>query len=277
MGLLLSILFSYAGAIELMFIVRDIVHRVGLHHEKMKFNRNQSNVTSTLHEIQEDLRKSIQVAKIELYETDCIHSMADGVQYIDGYRIPSSDVANSAIASIEPSHIIHANDVVTSIANRSQSRNDATTPTNLQCTCSSSKITDSNDNEIAVDMIHLNGNDNCVLPRTHDNSYTDDNVTTMSACQQQQHQNKNFKINSNASNHIAVEETQRRRSKDIDDETNNPWGELRPENFHDADLWSRERAMSIAEHEESTIEENSTGAPAYAKKHVRIICVYKLC
>lgn len=256
MGLLLSILFSYAGAIEFMFIVRDIVHRIGLHHEKMKFNRNQSNVTSTLHALQDDLRKSIKEARIQLYETDYIHSMADGVEYEDGYRISSCNEENSeklwlelrANASIEPSHIVEANDVVVQSIDAKRR-------------CSNSKINDSTDNEIAIDMNHLNGNDNCELPNihfdeyTHDKSFNYDSVTKMSGCQQQKHaeseRRKSFKVYSSTGSHATADEFQRRRSKDIDGETDNPWGELRPEHFHDANLWSRERAMSIAENEES--------------------------
>lgn len=303
-----------------MFIVRDIVHRVGLHHEKMKFNRNQSNATSTLHEIQEGLRKSIKEARIELYEADCIQSMADGIQYKEGYRIPASHEENlekrwlesRAIASIEPSYIVEANAVVTSITNKNiQRTTDVTPPTDLQRRRSSSKITDSTDNEIAIDMIHLNGNGNrnCALANTHfdestahDNLCNVDSASTISSCQQQQQQQQNdTNMYSNTagggdSSHLASEEFQRHRSEDIDSETNNPWGELRPENFHDADLWSRERAMSIAENDESIecVDEKSNNSNlkqnvkalaaqshssngvrvVYSQDNVRVICIF---
>lgn len=316
MGLLLSILFSYAGAIEFMFIVRDIVHRIGLHHEKMKFNRDQSNVTSTLHELQEDLRNRVKEARIQLYETDCIHSMADGVQYEDGYRISQTNGQNTetrAIASIEPSsHMAAANDVVKSIVNENQNNIDVTTDSKRGC--SNSKITDSTDNEIAIDMNHLNGSNGATtgeMPNihfdeyTHDKSSSYDSVTKTSGWQQQQQQQqknadsgrrKSFKVYSNAGSHVTADEFQRRRSKDIDGGMDNPWGELRPENFHDANLWSRERAMSIAENEESfgcVDEKTSNNAifkhdvkapnraaaitvPIHEKKNVSIVYMFPL-
>lgn len=213
------------------------------------------------------------------------------------------------MASIEPAHIIDANDVVTSIVNENQNKNDVISFTNVQRTRSNSKIKDSNDNEIAIDMNHPNGNDNRELPNIHfdeykrENSYNyDDNVAQMSESQQQiaePGRRKSFKVNSNTGSHMTNDEFQRRHSKDIDGKTDNPWGELRPENFHDGNLWSRERAMSIAENEESigcvneksnntnskqdvnaldrasttasTMRKNDNGVLVYAKKNVRIV------
>lgn len=52
----------------------------------------------------------------------------------------------------------------------------------------------------------------------------------------------------------------RRNSSDIDDnERTDPWGDVQPNQFHDTDLWKRERANSIAEETEDVKTETENG------------------
>lgn len=94
MGLLLSVLFSYVGAIELVFILRDIVHQIGLHQQQLdSINNNEDG----LHRIQESLRKSISFSKKnETADSENVHCMEDGVQYIDGYRVESESAQEAS-------------------------------------------------------------------------------------------------------------------------------------------------------------------------------------
>lgn len=85
MGLLLSVLFSYVGAVEFVFIVRDIVHQVDLHQRRLKESNDESD--DDLKRIQDSLRKSISVAR--RLESDNIQCMQDGVLYENGYRVDS--------------------------------------------------------------------------------------------------------------------------------------------------------------------------------------------
>lgn len=242
MGLLLSILFSYVGAVELMFVVRDIVHQVGLHHEKMKFNRDLSKATASLHGLQADIRKSIKSAREQLYETDSIHSMADGVEYEDGYRILTANEQDldkrwfeaRANVAIQPSHMIEANDV---------ENNSVISSTSIPMNQRSTTNEDQNDNNDRRTKINEPMDSDIA---NKDVSHLDSRKTD------EQRRRKNYKASNDAmgSGGHSTESLQRRRSEDIDGETDNPWGELRPGSFHDASLWSRERAMSIAENEE---------------------------
>lgn len=237
-----------------MFVVRDIVHQVGLHHEKMKFNRDKSKAMASLHGLQADIRKSIKSAQEQLYETDSIHSMADGVQYEDGYRILAANEQDTdkrwfearANQAIQPSHMIGANDVEnnsvissTSIPTQRSTTNEDQNDNNDRRT----KINEPMDiNNANNDATHLPGHSDILDGVTDKDSRKTD----------EQRRRKNYKPSNDAMASVgqSTESMQRRRSEDIDGETDNPWGELRPGSFHDASLWSRERAMSIAENEE---------------------------
>lgn len=314
MGLLLSILFSYVGAVEMMFIVRDIVHQVGLHHERMKVNRSSSETTSSslsssphsLHDLQQNLRKSIKSAQERLYDSDTVQSMEDGVRYEKGYRIPNAieeDISKRwlearASVTIEPpasssnlNHVKNNNNnhnnnnnndrhiVVASDLNKSDdisSENDSLRSSSLsvETIIENKKFNDNADIDgddddegrqdhysDQYDGIDLSDEPTDEVPNIHFDEYSKaylhalDGVKRKTTLKNDElRRRKGFKYN--LAGGLADGggggggAFQRRRSEDIDGETDNPWGELKPEQFHDADLWKRERAMSIAEHDE---------------------------
>lgn len=298
MGLLLSILFSYVGAVEFMFIVRDVVHQVGLHHNQMKIKRSSTSnglistaivSSSSLLDLQQNLRKSIKSAQERLNESDTVQSMEDGVRYEHGYRILSDDEENiskrwleaRASVTIEPEQLqqhsnakILENNFVTSKSDDFRSENDSLHSSSLSVdTVVERNIFKSSNNDDVVlansdeqHQTHLinssqSNRNNCVdnnnddeVPDIHFDEYSEaylhalDGVTTKSIRKNDDNINKRRKGFRNHSS--ANEMLQRRRSEDVDGETDNPWGELKPESFHDDDLWKRERAMSIAENDE---------------------------
>lgn len=93
MGLLLSIFFSYVGAVEFAFIVRDIVHQIELHQQHIEENRS----CDGLEQIQQNIRDSLILARSRSQScTDDVNSaqmqlMQDGVQYENGYRVASTE------------------------------------------------------------------------------------------------------------------------------------------------------------------------------------------
>lgn len=125
MGLLLSVLFSYVGAIELAFVVRDIYHQVDLHQQRLQngdfepsntddeeLKRIQNALRSSLaaltladettatedepvtdddelKRIQNSLRSSLVEASSA--EDQSAEQMQDGVQYDNGYRVVTDD------------------------------------------------------------------------------------------------------------------------------------------------------------------------------------------
>lgn len=270
MGLLLSILFSYVGAIELMFIFRDIVHRVGLHHERMILNRTLSKTTSpsplTLLDLQKNLRKSIKSSQEQSCETDCIQSMADGVQYDQGYRVPSPDEPDTSKRWLEARASITMEPRLLkseSFEKNSEFENTAVASDNQYDEVSNNDSLGSSD--LSIETIIENRKKNYQtesedpskgdeVPVIYFEEYSQDRIHTLddnTKKTQRKHEEsqrrKSYKtFTAGQSSNITP---QRRRSEDIDGETDNPWGELKPESFHDNNLWARERAMSIAENE----------------------------
>lgn len=125
MGLLLSVLFSYVGAIELAFVVRDIYHQVDVHQQRLQngdyepsntddeeLKRIQNALRSSLaaltlddetpatedeHVTDDDELKRIQnslrssLVEVSSAEDQNAEQMQDGVQYDNGYRIVTDD------------------------------------------------------------------------------------------------------------------------------------------------------------------------------------------
>lgn len=106
MGLLLSVLFSYVGAIELLFVLRDVTHQVALHqqrrHERSATttNKDETDLASDLDlmQIQQSLRSSLLDAKIAELQANDTELMQDGVEYENGYRVTSDTKAAGAAA-----------------------------------------------------------------------------------------------------------------------------------------------------------------------------------
>lgn len=267
MGLLLSILFSYVGAVELIFVVRDIVHQIGLHHDLLEISRSTS-VTkkSSMRDLQEHIRKSIKSAQEQLIESDGIQSMADGIQYEQGYRISSSDEQDlskrwleaRANATVQPAHsqwpngaAEHSYSVTPTNEEDSQRRSSSISVETVVENRNAGKFSDAND--LNEDEQPNNGND--AVTDIHFDEYSSDYMHALDGIKNQgqaknDEMSRRRKNGKGFSNGNTDEPFQRRRSEDIDGATDNPWGELRPESFHDATLWQRERAMSIAENEE---------------------------
>lgn len=93
MGLGLSILFSYVGAVELALVVRDVTHQVCLHNEQL----NDATGDQKMERLQADLRSSIrQASRAEIAADE--HLMQDGVAYDNGYRVEEQSRADRAAA-----------------------------------------------------------------------------------------------------------------------------------------------------------------------------------
>lgn len=87
MGLLLSILLSYVGGIELAFVIRDLTHQVALHERRLKRSTSlqDKDDDAELRRIQKGLRKSI--VNAALADIQDLQTMQDGVAYDNGYRV----------------------------------------------------------------------------------------------------------------------------------------------------------------------------------------------
>lgn len=96
MGVMLSILFSYVGAIELVLVVRDVTHQMCLHNEQLQNTADGSSVRNLDH-IQARLKKAIRQASVAELNAD-EQLMQDGVAYENGYRVKDPSRAERAAA-----------------------------------------------------------------------------------------------------------------------------------------------------------------------------------
>lgn len=285
MGLLLSILLSYVGAVEFMFIVRDIIHQVGLHHEQMK---RASEAPMTLVDLQQNLRRSIKSARERLCDSDTVLAMADGIQYEQGYRVAGGgggddddettttnrwleQRANATVHQQQSQQFadgynltISKNDELPCSDNNSlysSSLSVETVVENKRYQMASNDDSDERDETVEMNATinqtkrdgHTDGDE---VPAIHFNEYPEAHHHNLDGIRRQPLQKidegttgrrKGAKSNAGGYGHDMM---QRRRSEDIDGETDNPWGELKPESFHNDELWKRERAMSIAENDD---------------------------
>lgn len=264
MGMLLSILFSYVGAVELAFIVRDIVHQISLHHQQIESNRSLSN---GLEQIQEHLRASIEIARLS-NESDNIQCMADGVRYENGYRIDdikSNDndlrltkanaefkrCTNDEITCNYNDHSIKLNGVENKLEHNETIKSHTKRLNENDSDRISSQIPIDNDalnqstDENRSRKIPSNGstqNDQQINQSNRDISITNRN------------ENEKIKLNheNSESNHLTKKHSRHStRSPPLrqcsDDEVNDPWGDMKPEHYHDTELWKRERRLTIPE------------------------------
>lgn len=82
MGVMLSVLCSYMGAVELVFIVRDLTHQLALHQKRLgNVERKQSDISV----LQDKIKASIDA--LEPVHIESVEQMQDGVLYKNGYRI----------------------------------------------------------------------------------------------------------------------------------------------------------------------------------------------
>lgn len=338
MGLLLSIMFSYVGAVELAFIVRDIVHQVCLHHQRIEANRSSPD---GLEQLQQHIQASLELARERSPdESDASLYMQDGVRYEDGYRVDGGDQTDgeSQWMKARAEFVQHEADAREAVQSSPGSGSDDDGLAISTQNSSSSVVTvlenerwnmvdvDKETNEIQstplADSSNSSDDRSTHSSPTHDEvselsfaEYTDDTKRTLDGVSQRpisrndsfrrrralkksnssssdsQRQSREEELNSFTS--LEEEEFEMIRNSDYEpikyssepnlkpkrnsrrskrsptlgrrgmssgdeedsarqewtdpEEVNDPWGDVRPEHFHDTELWRRERAMSIPE------------------------------
>lgn len=319
MGLLLSVLFSYVGAMELVFIIRDIIHQIGLHQRQLQQSRDDSD--DDLKRIQDSLRKSISVAR--RYESENIQCMQDGVLYENGYRVDSvtedwievrrtiergqdnvmngnvlatrrsvgsadSDASDSLDHSsnshdsgdtvienenvpIDEGTANHSVDVNTNDGNTLRRNSSSPEITDIHFDAYSENYLRSLDGIKLKPMVRDEGGRRRRAFKSSQSGSSNSSVVSLSREEElkmftsleeeefESLRNSNYKPLQYTSdpNLMAAQNSRRRkrspaqdlnsRSPPTTDEVTDPWGDVKPEHFHDSDIWKRERATSIAE------------------------------
>lgn len=343
MGLVLSVLFSYVGAVEFVFIVRDILHQIDLHQRRLEGTTNED-LDDGLQRMQDTLRKSISVAR--RCESEQFQCMQDGVLYENGYRVDTItedwiEVRRAIERGQAETAVAHAVDegrrsVESNVSggsnsgdHSSNSNSNASANTVIENDGVQSNKTANGANE--SDRSHSSSPD---APDIHFDAYSenylrsldgiklrplvrDDGSRRRRALKRGQSNSSNSSASavslsreeelkmftsleeeefesirnsdykplqySSEPNLKASQHSRRhkrspvqdlsRRSSDVIDEVNDPWGEVVPEPYHETELWKKERNMSIAEAEDDAtngIQQSAAAAAAPAFDHNQI-------
>lgn len=270
MGVMLSVLCSYMGAIELVFIVRDLTHQLALHQMRLSNGEEQSDISV----LQNRIRASI--SALETVVPESVEQMQDGVSYQNGYRIENEETVKDVAQQWDERRKAMC-----------VSEEDATSDAQLK-----SSVSDTNGNERTrnlkqIECVTSNGhasfNDddeaseqNNYRPIVRDDrtgrrkafkkrnsSGSDDSIRLsreeelkmFTSLEEEESKNSSFtpisysdapSVNSQKTIDPSFHEKQK-----YDAEA---WGNRKPpSNYRDSELWKRERATSIVEESEGSV------------------------
>lgn len=260
---MLSVLFSYVGAIEFFFIVRDIIHQVDLHQRQLR--RSSTDLDDDLQRIQDTLNAQLRVAR--LCENENVQCMQDGVVYENGYRV-DEDVTNDWIALRKAA--VAEETPQQSVDDRSSSDSTNTvidlgtkTIANGHVVCNQTSSPEIDDNYLrSLDGIKVRSPDSNRRRRT----YRQGRSGSSNVSYDEESLDDDYELASNGDakpsqlprrrKHSPAQDLSRNNSHQID-EVDDPWGDIKPEPYHNSDLWKKERAMSIPETDDSNHADRS--------------------
>lgn len=252
MGVMLSVLFSYMGAIEFVFIVRDLTHHFALHQMRLQ---NGERKQSDLSVLQDKIRASIDA--LESVDLESVERMQDGVLYNNGYRIDSeqcvSDVAQqwderrkvlcvaevSTVGSSSPKPIIS-----NGIQNERTTNQSEIEPDDLEPKSSRSIVRDDRleRRKAFKKRNSSSSSDSIRLSR-------EEELKMFTSLEEEENRNTSFTpiTYSNYSSKNVDASFHEKQKYEAE-----AWGNKKPSNYHDSALWKRERATSIVEEQEGT-------------------------
>lgn len=266
MGLMLSLLFSYVGAVELAFVVRDIAHQVALHNELQ--NGSPGDDQATLNQIQVTLRRSIKEARQSEITPD-ERVMQDGVVYDNGYRVQEAS-GREQLATDRWSQRRKE------LSDEDSSNNETTNERNVpQIQLDDVDRTEYTEEQLAImDGVKFrpivrddgSGRRKAFKKRQQSSSSTssgepnlrssrEDELRMFTSLEEEELRSQDYSpIQYNSDSKVAKRNQRRHKRSpgregalEGSDEEGDPWGNLQPKHFHDHDLWKRERASSIVE------------------------------
>lgn len=265
MGLMLSLLFSYVGAVELAFVVRDIAHQVCLHNEQQQ--ESPEDEAAELKRLQINLRRSIREARqAELSPDERV--MKDGVVYENGYRVQET----SGREQLATDRWTQRRKELSDEDNTNETNNERNAPQDHPEDFDRSNYTDEQLAE--MDGIKIrpivrddgSGRRKAFKKRQQSSSSTssgepnlrssrEDELKMFTSLEEEELRSQDYSPIQYSSDHKQSKKNHRRHKRSPgrdgaskgNDEDGDPWGNLQPQHFHDHDLWKRERASSIVE------------------------------
>lgn len=280
MGIMLSVLCSYMGAVELVFIVRDLTHQLALHQMRLG---NEERKQSDIRILQDKIKASIDA--LETVDIESVEQMQDGVLYNNGYRIEienEKSVQEVAQQWDERRKVMSASEVSTiasppkSIVSNGRTgnvtRNDRTKNViEYESTAGYSDLSlnddETNEQNNYRPITRDTGRRKAFKKRHSSSSQSSDSIRLsreeelkmFTSLEEEEYKNSSFTPISYSNESFA------NFKKNIDTSFHEKqkydvaaWNSQRPSNYHDSELWKRERATSIEEEKEgSFMDEHS--------------------
>lgn len=272
MGIMLSVLCSYMGAVELVFIVRDLTHQLAMHQMRLG---NEERKQSDISILQDKIKASINA--LETVDIESTEQMQDGVLYKNGYRIENEQSVNEVAQQWDERRKVMSVSEVSTIESPPKStvsngrrengtHNDRTKnfiEHESTAGYSSSSLNDDEPNEknnyrpITRDT----GTRKTLKKRNSSSSQSSDSIRLsreeelkmFSSLEEEEYKNSSFTPISYSNDSFANSK------KNIDSSFHEKqkydvaaWNNQRPSNYHDSELWKRERATSIEEEKEGS-------------------------
>lgn len=267
MGIMLSVLFSYVGAVELAFIVRELTHQLASHQMRLQ---NEQRKQSDISVLQDKIRASI--GALETLEGESVEQMQDGVLYKDGYRIDSEQkVEIVAQQWDERRKLMCENEVITLQSEPKSITSNGYTENGIQ----NKRTNNTSLNECEKEL----GNDDSLndIESNEQNNYRpivrDDRTGRRKAFKKRNSSSSSDSIRLSREEELkmftSLEEEENRNSSYIPISYSNDsrknvdsfhekrkydasWDNATPNTIHDNEPWKRERATSIEEETEGS-------------------------
>lgn len=250
MGLMLSVLCSYMGAIELVFIVRDVTHQLALHQMRL---RNGERKQSDISVLQDNIKASINA--LETVELESVERMQDGVLYKNGYRIDNEQSVKDVAQQWDDRRKIMCVSEMNAVESTSKSivsngyGNHSEQMTNLnhdepneQNNCRPIVRDDRIERRKAFKKRHSSSSSDSIrLSR-------EEELKMFTSLEEEEYKNSSNNPISYSNSQKTIDKSFHEKQK-YDAEA---WGNRKPSNYHDSELWKRERATSIVEEKEGS-------------------------
>lgn len=258
MGVLLSVLCSYMGAVELLFIVRDLTHQLALHQSRLG---NDERKQSDLSVLQDKIKASIDA--LETIDIESVEQMQDGVLYQNGYRIENEQTVKVVAQQWDERRKVMSVAEMNTVESQTNSNNDSVgkanssqiQPKTMNEYDSATGNGDSSHDDEANEQNNYRpivrddrtGRRKAFKKRNSSSSQSDDSIRVsreeelkmFTSLEEEEYKNSSYTPISYSN--LPVHE---KNKYDVD-----AWNK-KPSNYHDSELWKRERATSIVEETE---------------------------
>ncbi|XP_037035748.1 leupaxin isoform X6 [Bradysia coprophila] len=256
MGVMLSVLCSYMGAIELVFIVRDVTHQLALHQMRSRNGEEQSDISV----LQNRIRASI--SALETVDTESVEQMQDGVSYQNGYRIENErSVQEAAQQWDERRKAMCVAEVNVTLDSQHKSTVSQANGIQNERTKNLNDEPNEQNNYRPIVRDDRTGRRKAFKKRNSSSSSSDsirlsreEELKMFTSLEEEEYRNSSFTpisySNASPANSQKIADPPFHEKQKFDAEA---WGNRKPSNYHDSALWKRERATSIVEESEGNI------------------------